>query len=100
MRIAIDLTPSPSGEVRHLYQLAAIGYGSGSEFSYAGPLRGVIYVHIQRFPVAQTPYKTIVHNEIHTAVSAYLFSLLLIFQKIFPVISKKIKRTLACTYTG
>ena len=76
---AIDLVPAAAGEIRNLHRLAAVCNGSGSKLTQAGPLCGIVDVHIERLAVTQTPHKSVIHDEIHSAVSADLAGLFLNF---------------------
>ena len=76
---AIDLVPAAAGEIRNLHRLAAVRNGSGGKLTQAGPLCGIVDVHVKRLAVTQTLHKSVIHDEIHSAVSADLAGLFLNF---------------------
>lgn len=52
MAISLNLIPFATSEVRHEDRFAAILDGSGGQVTDAGPLGGIVNIHIERLAVS------------------------------------------------
>lgn len=77
MAVALDLIPFATCKIRHEDRFAAIFDGSCRQVTDAGPLGRIINIHVKRLAVPEAPYQTVIHDEIHAAMSADRFRLLL-----------------------
>lgn len=50
--ISLNLIPFASSEVRHKDRFAAILDGSCGQVTYAGPLGGIVNIHVERLAVS------------------------------------------------
>lgn len=67
---AFDFVLASASEIRDLDRSGTVLDGNGRKRTYAAPFRKVINIHIQRQTVAQAIDETVIHHEIHSAMSA------------------------------
>ena len=68
----MDLVPGAAGEVRDLDRGVAVLHRDLAELGETAPFGHIIDIHIERKAVPEAVDQTVVHNEIHSAVTADL----------------------------
>ena len=81
MTVSLHIVPMSAREIGDGYRSRPVVKRDFAQRYKAAPLGQIVNVHIQRQSVAQTVYQPVIHDEVHTTVTAYLLGLLCLVLK-------------------
>ena len=94
---AVIVLPLATGEVGDFYGGAAIAGRSIGELHEAAPQYRVVYVHIERKPVAQAVYEAAVHSIVYpTTATKFLATLFVLCNEGVAVLFHNLEACIAC----